>query len=239
MPRRGMLHPFSGQDVSPESPPSQQQCCGTWGALRRTGESRQPRHLQCCFPGAGSSGSLHWKERAPCSFPAQPGLGTAWAALRDTPRTASARGVPNPWPLPQPPPGSPPGPWASRKKLSNPIPYPCTELWQVSAELPCTVSIASPRPRQPLDGESRSQPALPVSETSFGFSVSTVVAGVLTPAAACACQETELARGSAPQPWAPSEDGTPQGPIGVCSTPHNAAVLTCKIWWPFMSSREG
>lgn len=77
----------------------------------------------------------------------------------------------------------------------------------------------SPNPRQPLRRQNRSQPALPVSDVSFGFSVTTVVAGVLTPAAACACQEMGFARGCALQPWGHSEGGTPQGPIGVCSSP--------------------
>lgn len=90
-----MLHPFLEQDGAPEGPPPLSDAVAPGGgAPRRAGESHQPRHLQCCLPGAGSSGSLRWRERAPCSSPARPGWGTAWAALRDTPRLASAHGVP-------------------------------------------------------------------------------------------------------------------------------------------------
>lgn len=60
---------------------------GRWGP--------QPGHLRCCCPGRVFSGSLRWRARVPCSPPAPPGWGTAWAVLWGTARVALVGGVPS------------------------------------------------------------------------------------------------------------------------------------------------
>lgn len=67
----------------------------------------QPGHLRCCCPGRVFSGSLRWRARVPCSPPAPPGWGTAWAVLWGTARDGFSGGGPQFTATPHTHPGAP------------------------------------------------------------------------------------------------------------------------------------